>query len=194
MAYVLYMVGIFSFSSLCPHSQFLFYFGFFDLALLLPSIFLLFSSSLSTGFFLTRPHTISNGHCITCGITASSLSTADMVDTQQLLAWPLGFSLNGVDLSELEDSSHSLNMKHLLALDYASLSSSPIQSSLSPSLVSSVPPASVAYDPSPPQSEEPLTNMDYTNLHSYTMDTQSKCNLTTLVAVNCPSGGEKLNS
>ncbi|XP_068171089.1 peroxisome proliferator-activated receptor gamma isoform X2 [Antennarius striatus] len=98
----------------------------------------------------------------------------DMVDTQQLLAWPVGFSLNGVDLSELDDSSHSLNMKHLSTLDYASISSSSIQSSLSPSLVSCISPASVAYDPSPPQSEEPLTNMDYTNLYSYRADTHNQ--------------------
>ncbi|XP_041811572.1 peroxisome proliferator-activated receptor gamma [Chelmon rostratus] len=90
-----------------------------------------------------------------------------MVDTQQLLAWPVGFSLNAVDLSELDDSSHSLDMKHLSTLDYASISSSTIQSSLSPSLVSCISPAGVAYDPSPTQSEEHLTNMDYANMHSY---------------------------
>ncbi|XP_070707177.1 peroxisome proliferator-activated receptor gamma [Pempheris klunzingeri] len=93
--------------------------------------------------------------------------SADMVDTQQLLAWPVGFSLNAVDLSELDDSSHSLNMKHLSTLDYASISSSSIASSLSPPLTSCISTASVAYDPSPPQSEEHLTNMDYTNMHSY---------------------------
>nr|WKA69983.1 peroxisome proliferator-activated receptor gamma [Lateolabrax maculatus] len=93
--------------------------------------------------------------------------SADMVDTQQLLAWPVGFSLNAVDLSELDDSSHSLNMKHLSTLDYASISSSSITSSLSPPLVSCISSANVAYDPSPPQSEEHLTNMDYTNMHSY---------------------------
>ncbi|XP_076617178.1 peroxisome proliferator-activated receptor gamma [Chaetodon auriga] len=91
----------------------------------------------------------------------------DMVDTQQLLAWPVGFSLNAVDLPELDDSSHSLDMKHLSTLDYASISSSTIQSSLSPSLVSCISPAGVAYDPSPPQSDEHLTNMDYTTMHSY---------------------------
>uniref|UniRef100_A0A671VXT9 Peroxisome proliferator-activated receptor gamma n=1 Tax=Sparus aurata TaxID=8175 RepID=A0A671VXT9_SPAAU len=90
-----------------------------------------------------------------------------MVDTQQLLAWPVGFSLNAVDLSELDDSSHSLDMKHLSTLDYTSISSSSIHSSLSPSVVSCMSPAGVAYDPSPPQGEEHLTNMDYTNMHSY---------------------------
>nr|AJF19172.1 peroxisome proliferator-activated receptor gamma [Epinephelus coioides] len=90
-----------------------------------------------------------------------------MVDTQQLLAWPVGFSLSAVDLSELDDSSHSLDMKHLSTLDYASISSSSIQSSLSPPLVSSISSAGVAYDPGPPQHEEQLTNMDYTNMHSY---------------------------
>ncbi|CAN9512089.1 unnamed protein product [Ophioblennius macclurei] len=93
--------------------------------------------------------------------------TADMVDTQQLLAWPVGFSLNTTDLPELDDSSHSLDMKHLSTLDYASISSSSIQSSLSPPLVSSMSSAGVAYDLSPPQIEEHLTNMDYTNMHCY---------------------------
>lgn len=90
-----------------------------------------------------------------------------MVDTQQLLAWPVGFSLNTADLPELEDSSHSLEMKHLSTFDYASISSSSIPSSLCAPLVSSIPSAGVAYDLSPPQSEEHLTNMDYTNMHSY---------------------------
>uniref|UniRef100_A0A3Q0SNQ8 Peroxisome proliferator activated receptor gamma n=1 Tax=Amphilophus citrinellus TaxID=61819 RepID=A0A3Q0SNQ8_AMPCI len=90
-----------------------------------------------------------------------------MVDTQQLLAWPVGFSLNTADLPELDDSSHSLEMKHLSTFDYASISSSSIPSSLSPPLVSSIPSAAVAYDLSPPQSEEHLINMDYTNMHSY---------------------------
>ncbi|XP_047439047.1 peroxisome proliferator-activated receptor gamma isoform X1 [Mugil cephalus] len=95
---------------------------------------------------------------------------SDMVDTQQLLAWPVGFSLNTVDLPELDDSSHSLDMKHLSTLDYASISSSSIPSSLSPPLVSSISSAGMAYDISPPQREEHLTNMDYTNMHSYRTD------------------------
>uniref|UniRef100_A0A3Q3AQA1 Peroxisome proliferator activated receptor gamma n=3 Tax=Aplocheiloidei TaxID=45443 RepID=A0A3Q3AQA1_KRYMA len=90
-----------------------------------------------------------------------------MVDTQQLLAWPVGFSLSTVDLPELDDSSHCLDMKHLLTSDYASISSSSIPSSLSPPLVSSISSAGVAYDISPSLSEEHLTNMDYTNMHSY---------------------------
>ncbi|XP_053171046.1 peroxisome proliferator-activated receptor gamma isoform X3 [Scomber japonicus] len=91
-----------------------------------------------------------------------------MVDTQQLLAWPVSFSLSAVDLSsELDDSSHSLDMKHLSTLDYASISSSSsVPSSMSPSLVSSIS-VGVAYDPSPPQCEDHLTNMDYTSMHSY---------------------------
>ncbi|KAK1901939.1 Peroxisome proliferator-activated receptor gamma, partial [Dissostichus eleginoides] len=93
-----------------------------------------------------------------------------MVDTQQLLSWPVSFSLSAVDLSELDDSSHSLDMKHLSTLDYASISSSSIQSSLSPLLVSSISSVGGAYDPSPPQHEEQLTNMDYTNMHSYRME------------------------
>ncbi|KAL6112177.1 pparg [Pungitius sinensis] len=94
----------------------------------------------------------------------------DMVDTQQLLAWPVGFSLNAVELSELADGSHSLDMKHLSTLDYASISSPSIPSSLSPPLASSISSAGVAYDPSPCQSEEQLTNMDYTNMHCYRME------------------------
>ncbi|KAI3369938.1 hypothetical protein L3Q82_024743 [Scortum barcoo] len=90
-----------------------------------------------------------------------------MVDTQQLLAWPVGFSLSAVDLSELDDSSHSAEMKHLSTLDYSTISPSSMPSSLSPPLVSCISSAGVVYDPSPPQSEEHLTNMDYTNMHSY---------------------------
>ncbi|CAG5979705.1 peroxisome proliferator-activated receptor gamma isoform 2-T3 [Menidia menidia] len=90
-----------------------------------------------------------------------------MVDTQQLLAWPVGFSLSTVDLPELDDSPHCLDMKHLSTSDYASVSSSSIPSSLSPPLMSSISSAGMAYDLSPPQSEEHLTNMDYTNMHSY---------------------------
>uniref|UniRef100_A0A3B5M9J2 Peroxisome proliferator-activated receptor gamma n=1 Tax=Xiphophorus couchianus TaxID=32473 RepID=A0A3B5M9J2_9TELE len=71
-----------------------------------------------------------------------------MVDTQQLLAWPVGFSLSTVDLPELDDSPHYLDMKHLS--DYASISSSSIPSSLSPPLVSSISSAGLAYDISPP--------------------------------------------
>ncbi|KAM9859469.1 peroxisome proliferator-activated receptor gamma isoform 2-T2 [Aulostomus maculatus] len=97
----------------------------------------------------------------------SGYSFSDMVDTQQLLAWPVGFSLSAVDLSELDDSSHFLDMKHLSTLDYASISSSSIPSSLSPSLVSSMSSVGVAYDPSPPQSEDHLTNMDCTSPHRY---------------------------
>nr|AKG51674.1 peroxisome proliferator-activated receptor gamma [Oryzias sinensis] len=102
-----------------------------------------------------------------------------MVDTQQLLAWPVGFSLSTVDLPEFNDSSHCLDMKHLSTSDYASISSSSIPSSLSPPLVSSMSSTGMAYDPSPPQSEDHLTNMDYTNLHSYRteLDTHSSVKL-----------------
>ncbi|KAM9409216.1 peroxisome proliferator-activated receptor gamma isoform 2-T2 [Pholidichthys leucotaenia] len=78
-----------------------------------------------------------------------------MVDTQQLLAWPVGFSLSTVDVPELD------------TFDYASVSSSSIPSSLSPPLVSSLSSVSGTYDLSPPQSEEHLTNMDYINMHNY---------------------------
>lgn len=102
-----------------------------------------------------------------------------MVDTQQLLAWPVGFSLNTVDLPELDDSSHPLDMKHLATLDYASISSPSVHSSLSSPIVSSISSAGVAYDLSPPQTEEHLTNMDYTNVHSYRteLNTHSKSSL-----------------
>lgn len=79
---------------------------------------------------------------------------SDMVDTQ-LLAWPMGFSLTPVDLSELDDSSHSLDMKPYSTLDYTSISSS-ISTSISSSLSTSM-----TYIPSPPQSDH-LANMDYT--------------------------------
>ncbi len=99
-----------------------------------------------------------------------------MVDTQQLLAWPVGFSLNAVDLLELDNSSHSLEMKHMSTYDYASMSSSisssSIQSSTSPSL-SCISPVGMAYDPGPSQSEEHLTNMDYTHLHSYRTEVET---------------------
>ncbi|XP_041835396.1 peroxisome proliferator-activated receptor gamma isoform X2 [Melanotaenia boesemani] len=93
-----------------------------------------------------------------------------MVDTQHLLAWPVGFSLNTVDLPELDDSPHCLDMKHLSTSDYASISSSSIPSSLSPPLLSSISSAGMAYDLSPPQSEEHFTNMDYTNMHIYRIE------------------------
>lgn len=100
-----------------------------------------------------------------------------MVDTQHLLAWPMGFNLSPVDLSELDSSSHSMDMKHLATLDYASISGSSLASSLSPpQLVSSI--SGVTYDLSPPQSDNHLTNMDYSSLHSYrnNLDTHSKSN------------------
>uniref|UniRef100_A0A668A6R6 Peroxisome proliferator activated receptor gamma n=1 Tax=Myripristis murdjan TaxID=586833 RepID=A0A668A6R6_9TELE len=104
----------------------------------------------------------------------SCFSTVDMVDTQQLLAWPVGFSLSTVDLPELDDSSHSLDMKPYSTLDYAiissSSSSSSLLSSLSPPLPSSMSSSGVAYDLSPPQSEDHLANMDYTNMQGYRTD------------------------
>lgn len=117
------------------------------------------------------------GYCINSGVTAPSPSvflslvspsgSADMVDTQQLLAWPVGFSLNAVELPELDDAVPSFDMKHLTTLDYGSISSSSVQSSMSPSLGSCISPTSVTYVPSPPQRDEHLTNMDYTSLSSY---------------------------
>ncbi|XP_071751364.1 peroxisome proliferator-activated receptor gamma [Centroberyx gerrardi] len=101
------------------------------------------------------------GHCF-----------SDMVDTQQLLAWPVGFSLSAVDLSELDDSSHSLDMKPYSTLDYTIISSSisstsSLPSSLSPPLPSSISSGGMAYDLSPQQSEDHLTNLDYTSMQGY---------------------------
>lgn len=129
------------------------------------------------------------GYCISSGVTTLSPSllppslslflfshlslsagAADMVDTQQLLAWPVGFSLNAAELPELDDGVPSFDMKHLTTLDYGSISSSSVQSSLSPSLGSCISPTSVTYVPSPPQRDEHLTNMDYTSLGSYRTD------------------------
>lgn len=100
-----------------------------------------------------------------------------MVDTQQLLAWPVGFSLTSMDLPELYDHPHSLDLKHLTTLDYTSISSSSTQSSMSPSLVPCISPADMAYDPSPPQSEEHLTNMDYLTMHGCSKSTRVFCTL-----------------
>ncbi|XP_061744252.1 peroxisome proliferator-activated receptor gamma-like isoform X2 [Nerophis ophidion] len=86
-----------------------------------------------------------------------------MVDTQQLFAWPVGFSPSTADLLELDDSSHSA---HMTTFDYATISSSS-SSSLSPSLVASMSSVDMAYDPSPPQREDRLTNLDYTSMHGY---------------------------
>lgn len=134
---------------------------------------------------------VNKGYCISCRVTAWSfslslrLSAVDMVDTQQLLAWPVGFSLNTVDLSELDDSTHSFDMKHLSTLDYASLSSSSVQSSMSPSLAPCISPTDVAYNPSPPQRDEHLTNMDYTNLHNYRTEPIMHSKSSSADAVTC---------
>ncbi|XP_036415532.1 peroxisome proliferator-activated receptor gamma [Colossoma macropomum] len=69
-----------------------------------------------------------------------------MVDTQTF-SWPMGFGLSTLDLEELDDSSHSLDMKPFSTLDYATISG-------------------VEYEPSPPQSE--MTHMmDLTHMYSY---------------------------
>ncbi|KAK7915703.1 hypothetical protein WMY93_011464 [Mugilogobius chulae] len=100
----------------------------------------------------------------------------NMVDTQHFLTWPSAFGLSPVDLSELDCSSHGLDMKHMSTLDYSSISSSSLASSLSPPLVSSA----VTYDLSPPpHTEEHLSSLDYSSMHSYRseMDTHSTHNL-----------------
>ncbi|XP_072522603.1 peroxisome proliferator-activated receptor gamma [Salminus brasiliensis] len=69
-----------------------------------------------------------------------------MVDTQTF-SWPMGFGLSTLDLEELDDSSHSLDMKPFSTLDYATISAA-------------------EYEPSPPQSE--MTHMmDLTHMYSY---------------------------
>ncbi|XP_007229696.2 peroxisome proliferator-activated receptor gamma isoform X2 [Astyanax mexicanus] len=69
-----------------------------------------------------------------------------MVDTQ-MFSWPMGFGLSTLDLEELDDSSHSLDMKPYSTLDYPTISGA-------------------EYEPSPPQSE--MTHMmDLTHMYSY---------------------------
>ncbi|XP_016410370.1 peroxisome proliferator-activated receptor gamma-like [Sinocyclocheilus rhinocerous] len=72
--------------------------------------------------------------------------TSDMVDTQTF-AWPVGFGLSALDLDELDDSSHSMDMKPFSTLDYSTISG-------------------IEYEPSPAQSEAP-DMMDLTHMYSY---------------------------
>lgn len=69
-----------------------------------------------------------------------------MVDTQTF-AWPVGFGLSALELDELDDSSHSLDMKPFSTLDYTTISG-------------------IEYEPSPPQNEMPHM-MDLTHMYSY---------------------------
>ncbi|XP_051531613.1 peroxisome proliferator-activated receptor gamma-like [Myxocyprinus asiaticus] len=69
-----------------------------------------------------------------------------MVDTQTF-AWPVGFGLSALELQELDDSSHSLDMKPFSMLDYTNISG-------------------IEYEPSPPQNEMPHM-MDLTHMYSY---------------------------
>ncbi|XP_028853391.1 peroxisome proliferator-activated receptor gamma isoform X2 [Denticeps clupeoides] len=68
-----------------------------------------------------------------------------MVDTQTL-GWPMGFGLTGVELMEMDDSSHSLDLKPFSTLDYNSITG-------------------MEYDPSPPQVD--FTQMDLSYMYSY---------------------------
>lgn len=63
-----------------------------------------------------------------------------MVDTQ-MPAWCTSFGLNPVDLAELDDSSHSFDMKPFSTLDYSSITD-------------------LGYETSPQQADE-LTHVDY---------------------------------
>uniref|UniRef100_A0A8C7C8E1 Peroxisome proliferator activated receptor gamma n=1 Tax=Oncorhynchus kisutch TaxID=8019 RepID=A0A8C7C8E1_ONCKI len=97
-----------------------------------------------------------------------------MVDTQ-LLAWPMGISLTPVHLEELDDSSHSLDMKPFTTLDYTT--------SYSPSHLSPRP--GQGYQPCPSPGSSPalghhLAYMDHMYNHS-----QCFC-------LFCPSGCIKL--
>ncbi|XP_042589474.1 peroxisome proliferator-activated receptor gamma-like [Cyprinus carpio] len=72
--------------------------------------------------------------------------TSDMVDTQTF-AWPVGFGLSALELDELDNSSHSMDMKPFSTLDYTTISG-------------------IEYEPSPAQSEAPHM-MDLTHMYSY---------------------------
>ncbi len=78
--------------------------------------------------------------------SALGLCLADMVDTQTF-AWPVGFGLSALELDEMDNSSHSMDMKPFSTLDYTSISG-------------------VGYEPSPAQSEVPHM-MDLTHMYSY---------------------------
>ncbi|KAK2874566.1 hypothetical protein Q8A67_021719 [Cirrhinus molitorella] len=69
-----------------------------------------------------------------------------MVDTQTF-AWPVGFGLSALELDELDDSSHSIDMKPFSTLDYTTISG-------------------IEYEPSPPQNEMPHM-MDLTHMYNY---------------------------
>ncbi|XP_012688561.1 peroxisome proliferator-activated receptor gamma [Clupea harengus] len=68
-----------------------------------------------------------------------------MVDTQTL-GWSVGFGLTALELEELDNSSHSLDMKPYSTLDYTNLSG-------------------MEYDPSLPQGD--YTHTDLTHMYSY---------------------------
>ncbi|XP_062843063.1 peroxisome proliferator-activated receptor gamma [Trichomycterus rosablanca] len=68
-----------------------------------------------------------------------------MVDTQTF-SWPVGFGLSALELEELDDSSHSLDLKPFSTLDYATISG-------------------VEYAPSPGQSES-THMMDLTHVYN----------------------------
>lgn len=77
-----------------------------------------------------------------------------MVDTQTL-GWSVGFGLTALELEELDNSSHSLDMKPYSTLDYTNLSG-------------------MEYDPSLPQGD--YTHTDLTHMYSYRQqESQSEC-------------------
>lgn len=137
-----------------------------QLFLFLPPLLLTLSSLV---FLHSRPLRVNIRYCVSLTRPCSvPLSAVDMVDTQQLLAWPVGFSLTAVDLPELDDSPHCVHTKHMTTLDYSSISSSvAVPPSMSPQFVSPISSVGLTYDPSPPPSDEHLTIMDYTHMHSY---------------------------
>ncbi|TRY85108.1 hypothetical protein DNTS_023048 [Danionella cerebrum] len=80
----------------------------------------------------------------------------DMVD-MQTFTWPVGLGLSALDLEELDDSTHPLEMKPFSMLDYTTTTTN---SSSSVSCVS-------GFEPSPPAGEPPQHMMDLTHMYSY---------------------------
>lgn len=80
--------------------------------------------------------------------------SADMVDTQTL-GWSMGFGLTALELEELDNSSHGLDLKPYSMLDYTNLSG-------------------MEYDPSLTQGD--YSHADQTHMYSYRQqESQSGC-------------------
>uniref|UniRef100_UPI003F530022 peroxisome proliferator-activated receptor gamma n=1 Tax=Danio rerio TaxID=7955 RepID=UPI003F530022 len=70
-----------------------------------------------------------------------------MVDTQTF-GWPVGFGLSALELEELEDDTHSLDIKPFSTLDYSSISG-------------------IDYENNPTQNDPTPHMMDLTHMYSY---------------------------